>query len=468
MSGRDALTTAEALSAFARRGIEEKFDIASSDISKQDGSSSDYNLHVKRQVVRQAFHGEADGFYEQVWKKSTKTPVGMVEVDGSQPSGEPGTTVFDSIDVKFLVFVAARQLAYPPDLAWSCSMEFGDDVVGDATVLQHMETSLKRFNYNCKVEISPVVTFLNRYYPSLPDPSSFVNVRRALSKLPVVSKNHPDHGWSIIRARCSGYLRHDPNTAFWSNYLKCMLRITEMDTEFSPAAKEYATPWYTSPSVYPNVDPTGTNFLEHVARNLGTSTEDLCLLSDQLDGITTKEQFAVWVEKAPFGPTLLPDVVNHVDLDQIKEKVKERNEKAKKKRVRKKNKKGAPGTQGPASGGEPKGGVPAPPPKPNNLGVPPVPGAKPTVDAVPKQPPPKKGESSQAPTGVKPAATKPPPVPPKPPRRDGQWLGAIGRGRGGRFMAGDPTKGRPGKAALKHLTFTQPAKFAGEKALEAI
>lgn len=287
------------------------------DYSRMDGRTSvAYRRHVHRQVYMRYFateyHQELDELLAKEESAVTRTRQFGVKakMEGANLSGSGITTDLNTLDAAFNEYAARRRMGQAPQQAFnSLGCYFGDDSVVDARVFD--EVVKVATSTGMKLEAEPVpsgvsagyVVFLSRVYPDIATSlASHPSIVRSLRKLCTVTAGPGASKKELalkLRLKVEGSKITDSHVPVLREYLGALERVYKLAdvkaTRREMAAAEKQDASYRHKKAvgpYPTAPGDEDVLLPSVARELGISVEEACLLVSKLNEVNTESDLA--------------------------------------------------------------------------------------------------------------------------------------------------------------------------------
>jgi hypothetical protein len=259
--------------------------VANTDHGKYDGHINHVQRAVEDAVLHRAFppghHPLADDLHSSQQHLRGTTTLGVkYQQEFERLSGSPETSIFNTVDNAFTVYLAFRMTRKAngeynsPEEAWAlmCRCLFGgDDGLARNLNRDAMLRAARSTGLSTEVEIiprgSPGVKFLSRLYgPAVwyGDPNSMCDLERALGKFhvsPPMAEN-ASHAQKL-KEKCLGYVMTDHDTPIVSSLCAKALQMYSevVVTDVTSAARTWWSRYDISVQ-YPN---TAADWMDHIA-----------------------------------------------------------------------------------------------------------------------------------------------------------------------------------------------------------
>jgi len=219
------------------------------DFSKMDGTVNPVTRALDKAILYHAFcsgdHWLAQGFYDCVYGSMIKGKYGTKSSQGaSQASGDPFTSILNTIRNAFCVWNALRNQGLSKQQAWSSLGIYGGDDGLTINLQKHFfEMSCAELGFVATLDIfkplaedckERTVTFLSRQYGPgvwLGDVENICDPPRTLRSMPFTGTNMAAE--SIIHLKYNSLLRADADTFLISTICKFVLSCSDIPTKLT-------------------------------------------------------------------------------------------------------------------------------------------------------------------------------------------------------------------------------------------
>jgi hypothetical protein len=206
---------------------------------------------------------------------------------GINLSGAPDTTLLNSLTNGFSDYCALRAAGFSPADAFArIGPKYGDDGISDPAVEAEIVNQTRQMGLIVKAEVIaknlPVI-FLSRVYidPWTTD-TSFAEVKRALSKVPVGPRHK--RPLDALADKVFGYLVTDSKSPILGNYLHALVRVYKLKPQ-KVASRDMARRAAGGP--YPFDETFREQCLIEAARRIGLEASEASAFEDLLDAAKT-------------------------------------------------------------------------------------------------------------------------------------------------------------------------------------